>query len=99
MIRLTDLHPRWVTPVRFSVQIPTGISFDCPCCRSSRLSVNFRNPIDPEGLLAKTAWQASEPAWERSGTSFENLSLLPSIDFTASGHWHGHLMNGEVSNG
>lgn len=96
-MRLSELNPRWVMPLRFSVQLPTGISFDCPCCRSRRLSVAFRNPIDPERLLAATAWRASEPAWDRSGETFENLTLLPSIDFSGTGHWHGHITAGEIT--
>jgi len=95
--RLTDLEPRWVTPIRFSVQLPTGVSFLCPCCGTQRLTINFRQPIDPDNLLSDTGWRAVEPAWDRTGDSFETLSLLPSIDFHASGHWHGHITNGMIS--
>lgn len=34
--------------------------------------------------------------WQRSGDTFENLTLSPSIDASASGHWHGFVSNGEV---
>jgi hypothetical protein len=95
-VRLADLNPKWTTPVRFSVELPTGISFLCPCCKELRLSVPFNNPIDPDSLLAATNWQASQPAWHRTGDTFDTLSLLPSIDYSASGHWHGHISNGAV---
>lgn len=93
---LTELHPRWITPIRFAHAIPTGVSFDCPCCRTTRLSTNFRQPIDPDGLLAGTTWRAIEPAWDRTGEGFDTLSLTPSVDFSAYGHWHGSIVNGEV---
>lgn len=95
-MRLTELTPRWTVPVRFSVSLPTGVSFLCPCCMSRRLSVSFINPIDPQGLLSQTNWQPVGMAWERTGETFETLSLLPSVDYSQSGHWHGHIINGEV---
>lgn len=34
--------------------------------------------------------------WGHSGDSFENLSLAPSIDARAAGHWHGWVTDGLV---
>ena len=97
-MRLSDLRPKWVQPdaVRVSVPIYVGVSFDCPCCGDQRLSVRFRQPIDPNNMLADTGWRAREPAWERAGEDFDSLTLLPSIDFSLGGHWHGHIINGEI---
>jgi hypothetical protein len=33
--------------------------------------------------------------WNNQGTTFETLTLLPSID--QRGHYHGYLTNGELS--
>lgn len=35
--------------------------------------------------------------WQRTGDSFENLTLTPSIDCSKWGGWHGYLTNGQVS--
>jgi hypothetical protein len=34
--------------------------------------------------------------WNRSGETFETLSLHPSVDASRSGHWHGHIENGLI---
>lgn len=34
--------------------------------------------------------------WQRSGDTFETLTLSPSIDASRAGHWHGFITNGEV---
>lgn len=96
-MRLSELNPRWVTGLAFSVPIPVAVSFWCPHCMAARLHVPFRNPIDPEGLLANTNWQPPEPSWDRQGDTFDTLTLLPSVDASPRGHWHGHITNGEVS--
>jgi hypothetical protein len=96
-MRLADLNPRWVGLTRsFDKTVKMGVSFDCPHCREQRIVVSFVQPIDPENLLAMTDWQpGAERQWDRSGDTFETLSLLPSVD--ASPHWHGRITNGEVS--
>jgi hypothetical protein len=40
------------------------------------------------------AWNASPPV---NQATFENLSVTPSLDASASGHWHGHITNGECA--
>lgn len=34
--------------------------------------------------------------WTRTGMTFETLSLVPSVDASKSGHWHGSVTNGVV---
>ncbi len=34
--------------------------------------------------------------WTKSSDTFENLTIMPSLDFSASGHWHGFIKNGEI---
>jgi hypothetical protein len=97
-MKLSALNPRWVGLARsFDKTIRMGLSFDCPHCGAQRLTAHFRQPIDPHGLLAKTDWQPGHgtvPQWDRTGDTFESLTLSPSLDF--AGHWHGHIINGEV---
>jgi hypothetical protein len=94
-VRLTDLNPEWIdgkpgSPDRMGV----GISFDCPCgCCADRCSIPFRNPLDGRSTI-----NALIPSWIRVGTTFETLTLTPSIlRSTPSGcSWHGNIVNGEV---
>lgn len=34
--------------------------------------------------------------WTRTNDDFETMSIMPSIDASASGHWHGFITNGAV---
>jgi hypothetical protein len=34
--------------------------------------------------------------WGRTGDTFEALTLSPSVDASAAGHWHGFVQNGDV---
>ena len=34
--------------------------------------------------------------WTRTGDTFENLSLTPSVDASRAGCWHGFVTNGEI---
>lgn len=36
-------------------------------------------------------------AWNRTGDTFDNLTLTPSLDASASGHWHGFITNGAIT--
>ncbi len=33
--------------------------------------------------------------WQRTGETFETLTLAPSVDASPAGHWHGHVQEGE----
>lgn len=69
-MKLTELNPRWIGD-------KTGISFDCPCCRTQRLVVTF-------------------PKWTRDGDNFDTLTISPSVDASATGHWHGFIQGGQI---
>jgi hypothetical protein len=34
--------------------------------------------------------------WQRTGDTFNSISLSPSIDASKAGHWHGYITNGEI---
>lgn len=101
-MKLTDLEPRFY--VTHEGGTPVGISFDCPHCRGSgpRLAIaihmdgtNF-DP-DPEN---DQQFPAGEHIWSiASGSDFSDLSLTPSVDASATGHWHGYVTNGEIVGG
>lgn len=100
------------TPPGVTARHGQGVMFDCPHCVASgirsddprmvRLPVGFANPVDggapfrPESRPDGTP--IPRPLWQRTGDTFETLSLSPSIDAskTHEGGWHGYLTNGET---
>lgn len=86
--------------------------FDCPCatCRAKRTGdpdrdfhlrhyVGFANPLDG-GPFFESSAGAPSPKWQRTGDTFETLTLTPSIlsDPAKGGcGWHGFNTNGEVT--
>ena len=96
-MKLTDLKPKWIV---FEGRVGMGVTFDCPCPRCSaavdpcvprRLYAHFTPTLDggpPEQDLL---------VWQRTGGTFETLTLTPSIDASRDGHWHGFITNGEIT--
>jgi hypothetical protein len=37
--------------------------------------------------------------WKRTGDDFSSMSVTPSLDSSASGHWHGFITGGKISGG
>jgi hypothetical protein len=101
-MKLTDLNPRWIGVHGWSSDsvFHIGVTFDSPLRSGQRLAALFTPPIDPAGLTAKHEWGVPFPEqkhWQRSGDTFATLTLSPSLDFSASGEWHGHIINGEIT--
>lgn len=104
-MKLTDLNPHFIgsggegvydkdgnpVPERHGV----GIVFDCPCGNSEcpALYVGFSNPKDGGPPL-----EGPQPKWSRSGDTFEDISLTPSILRTSHCGWHGYVTNGQITN-
>lgn len=107
---LRELQPRWFATQ--AGRRGQGISFLCPHCRAVRLGVAFANPLDgkpPDPQTGKGKWiirhvhytklfdvPPGGPLWTRIGTTFDDLTLMPSVDCSKSGHWHGFITNGKV---
>lgn len=104
-MRLTELKPRWV--VDAAGRQGMGIGLLCPICKAEMIAVWFKQPLDG-GPPASD----QKHLWNRTGDSFDNLTLSPSIDASGPGaipcsdprgpdfwdsHWHGHITNGEVT--
>jgi hypothetical protein len=93
-MRLVDLDPHWMTTG--DGRHGMGVNFDCPHCGGDqRLGVWFANPVD--GGPPASPEQGPAPRWQRTGDTFETLSLTPSINAEASGHWHGWITAGDVT--
>lgn len=108
-MKLAALNPRWTQAHGREGRI--GVSFDCPgpCCAGKplsevdtdhvpsaqtkeRLFVPFANP--PGGA---EPLRGNGPLWQRTGETFEDLTLTPSVDASHFGHWHGFVTNGECT--
>lgn len=70
-----------------------GLICDCPCGCGELLAVPFRNPIDGGPMETDASGRAT---WQRTGETFENLSLSPSILRVGGCGWHGFIENGQV---
>ena len=100
-MRLIDLNPEWIgsggegifdkdmnpSPARHGV----GVMFDCPCGCGTRCFIPFTQPLDGGSSIDYHV------TWERTGDSFENLTLTPSILRIGGCGWHGFITNGEVT--
>lgn len=74
-----------------------GVLLDCPCGRRDedhQLYVPFANPVDGGAPLET----GKNHGWQRTGDTFETLTLTPSILRTPpyGCGWHGFITNGEV---
>jgi hypothetical protein len=97
--RLVDLFAEWT--VRDGRRV--GVNFACPHCKqvegAPTLAVLFANPDD-----GGAAWpddpqclgNNSGKRWTRTGDTLETLTLSPSVDCSACGHWHNVVANGEA---
>lgn len=100
-MQLTELCPAWIHENIFV--------FLCPHCKKVILSCKnkvmsfseqweiFTDKFGDEQnrftvhCEDKCVWNF--PSW----SSFETLTVIPSIDASKSGHWHGFITNGQVS--
>lgn len=95
-MRLAELDPRWLTLTENGQTV--GLSFECPHCREQRLAVFFHEK--GKELVTDAYIKANSPntqhIWEKLGTSFEDLTLFPSVDASKDGHWHGWVKRGLI---
>jgi len=97
-MRLVELNPRWFTTDDLK---KVGLTFDCPHCLTQRLGVVFhhagRQQIEDAAILAVHGATDANHIWTLSSDEdFDSLTLSPSIDASASGHWHGFITQGEI---
>lgn len=101
-MRLSELEPRWVHENVFV--------FRCPHCRETWISCKnvamgvgdqielFQGAgLDPQGPKYAVVPMRADCAWTIEGRDFASMTVKPSIDASAAGHWHGHITNGEIT--
>jgi hypothetical protein len=101
-MRLIELEPRWKG---YGGNPRAAFLFRCPHCRTTWLSctlvpmkiseqlslfVQEEQSSGGDVILSKQLY-----AWAMTGDDFGDLSITPSIDASASGHWHGFITRGE----
>lgn len=101
-MRLTDLEPRWLNDHVFVFRCPhcwkTWLS-----CKSAVVSIKeqfelFRAAdIEPAGPHYGIVPMQEDCAWRIDGRDFATLTVAPSIDASAAGHWHGFIRNGAIA--
>ena len=93
-MRLVELEPRWFVLHDGGQRV--GFTFQCPHCKNVRLGVAVHD--EGKRIIQEQESDAHGPGtvWKMLGTDFHDLSLIPSVDASAFGHWHGMLTNGEV---
>lgn len=100
-MKLIDLEPKWCSAAEefisdvngnpLPIREKIGLFCNCPKCGASHpLLLPFANPFDGGKLIYSVAWQ-------RTGNTFETLTLTPSI-FRKDCGWHGYITNGEIVN-
>ena len=100
-MRLTELEPKWTASE--SGRHGMGVSFLCPVHHDHRLAVGFVNTVD-----GGPAFTDMNYLWQRSGETFDTLTLGPSVDASSNAEcsvdgmvktscWHGFIKNGEVT--
>lgn len=98
-MKLTDLEPEWLTPDMFVFKSPSGKG-DLITCK--RVPMGFKEQYDiiyapGSKFIGKPVVQTvPEMAWQFKGNDFSALTATPSIDASASGNWHGFIINGEI---
>lgn len=104
-MKLSELNPRWqIEDIRTGRRV--GVNFDCPgaCCAGKPSARDEWDEMRHSGAvklivavpfkiaLDGAPWSAN--GWDRTGDTFETLTLSPSI--FPPGHWHGYIRNGEI---
>jgi hypothetical protein len=101
-MRLAELAPRWIHTNVFV--------FLCPHCRKTLLSCKnvvmsrhmqfgiFARKLTDDFERANVVPTKPESAWIFEG-DLPGITVKPSIDASALGHWHGHITAGEIVGG
>lgn len=109
-MRLAELDPRWI--LRDGARV--ALAFRCPHCRKVWLTCTFvalklgeqlklTDEQIPDGSgdvvpCKALAWKLA-PGQKIETASFDSLTVKPSLNAGASGHWHGHITAGKIDGG
>lgn len=101
-MRLSELSPRWITGENCDL-----LTFFCPCCKEFYLTIKTPGKIS-EKTMVRLLEQEFGETWNefvvpcnpnadwRCVGDLDSMTITPSVDATASGHWHGFVTNGDI---
>jgi hypothetical protein len=112
-MKLTDLQPRWVHANLFVFLCPHCRKTWLTCknvtmSRGEVWDILVKEFGDGDCLSSPdiVVPPKASVAWTISGSQhigphplFESMTVAQSIDASESGHWHGHITNGEIVGG
>jgi hypothetical protein len=103
-MKLIDLEPSWIEHDGRRI----AIIFRCPCCLGDKTRWWLTCFFEAAGTLPKYLADDLKgddmvigcnpvAAWSRSSDDFASMTITPSIDASAAGHWHGHVTSGVIA--
>jgi hypothetical protein len=95
-MKLTELDPQWLTHDMFMFKDPSGNGDWLTCKRVAMPDMEQYSAIYPAHKGKIVVQTVSEMAWKFDGNDFETMTVIPSIDASASGGWHEFIVNGEI---
>lgn len=106
-MKLTELEPRWIHPNVFVFLCPHCRKWLLSCKNIQMSHEEQMNLFEKEfgedwnTMVIRTkpdaSWSIAGRVPNRRDAAFaEDVTVTPSIDASASGHWHGHITNGEI---
>ncbi len=98
-MRLIDLEPEWLSPDVFIFKSPSGYG-DLITCKRVPMSMKEQQELiykkNPQYVGRTVVMTQPDMAWSFDENEFEIMTVMPSIDASASGNWHGFIQNGEI---
>ncbi len=106
-MKLIDLEPRWIHEHLFVFLCPHCQEFYLTC-KDVEMSMSEQEELYEKVFGEKWnqmivpakesfSWTLSYSRPMQYNAAFPtNMTVIPSIDASASGHWHGHITNGEI---
>lgn len=101
-MRLVELLPRWVHVDMFAFLCPHCFKAILTCKRvvmGGREQWRVLGSAFGEDANLFVVPCAEACAWEMTDTDFDTITVTPSLDASASGHWHGHITAGAIVGG
>lgn len=106
-MRLTDLEPRWIHGNVFAFLCPHCQKVFLTCCnvpmdQKEQFALYEKEFGEDWNLIVVpcrpgASWSISGSVPTAIDAAFiTDLTVSPSIDASASGHWHGFITNGEI---
>jgi hypothetical protein len=99
-MKLTDLQPAWLSPDVFIFKNPTGGS-DWLTCKRVRMPSHEQYALiyekNPQYVGQTVVCTVPDMVWRFDGNDFAAMTVTPSLDFSASGNWHGFITNGQIT--